>query len=150
MGSSAVVAGPGGGLMPASPAGPVQLHGGCGQLPGQPGEQLADFVAGQRDEQVIVRVAAAGLDRGQDGQEGVGEQRQDGPPVPGGPGPDLVLVQGGQFLAASKTVPGLPPRPGDLHEQGKGHRVRGVGAVERQLAVADPAAVSRFPGEEPA
>jgi hypothetical protein len=28
--------------------------------------------------------------------------------------------------------------------------VRGAGAVERQLAVADPAAVSRFPGEEPA
>lgn len=106
-------------------------------------------MAGQRDQLLVVRVAGGGL-AGQDGQEGVGEQGQDGPPVPGGPGPDLVLVQGGQFLAASKTVPGLPPRPGDLHEQGKGHRVRGVDAVERQLAVADPAAVSRFPGEEPA
>ena len=98
------MAGSGGGLMPASPSGPVQLQGGCGQFPGQSGEQLADFVAGQRDEQVIVRVAAVGLGRGQDGQEGVGEQRQDGPPVPGGPAPDLVLVQGGELLAASEPV----------------------------------------------
>ena len=60
--------------------------------------------------------------------------------MPGGPGPDLVLVQGGQFLAASEPVPDLPPRPGDLHEQGQWHRVGGVSAVERELAVADPAA----------
>ena len=139
----------GGGLVPASPSGPVQLCRWCGQLPGQAGEQAADLVAGQRDQLLVVRVAGGGL-AGQDGQEGVDEQGQDGPPVPGGPGPDLVLVQGGQFLAASKTVPRLPPRPGDLREQGKGHRVRGVDAVERQLAVADPAALSRFPGEEPA
>jgi hypothetical protein len=44
----------------------VQLRGGCGRLPGQAGEQAADLVAGQRDEQVIVRVAAAGLGGGQD------------------------------------------------------------------------------------
>ena len=143
------MAGSGGGLVPAPPPGPVQLRRWCGRLTGQAGEQAADLVTGQRDQPLIVRVAAGGP-AGQDGQEGMGEQGQDGPPVPGCPGPDLVLVQSSQFLAASKTVPGLPPRPGDLHEQGKGHRVRGVGAVERQLAVADPAAVSRFPGEEPA
>ena len=34
----------------------------------------------------------------------------------------------------------LPPRPGDPHELGQRHRVRGVGTVERELAVADPAA----------
>jgi hypothetical protein len=50
-----------------------------------------------------VRVAA-GLGRGQDGQECVGEQRQDGPSVPGGPAPDLVLVRGGELLAASESV----------------------------------------------
>src|SRR5690348_4867550 len=37
----------GGGLVPASPSGPVQLCRWCGQLPGQAGEQ-ADLVAGQR------------------------------------------------------------------------------------------------------
>ena len=94
----------GGGLVPASPSGPVQLCRWCGQLPGQAGEQAADLVAGQRDQLLVVRVAGGGL-AGQDGQEGVDEQGQDGPPVPGGPGPDLVLVQGGQFLSASKTVP---------------------------------------------
>jgi len=91
--------------MSASPSGPVQLHGGCGQLPGQPGEQPADFVAGQRDEQVIVRVAAAGLGRGQDGQEREDEQRQDGPPVPGCPAPDLVLVQGQRAPCRQRTRP---------------------------------------------
>jgi hypothetical protein len=96
--------------MTASPSGPVQLHGGCGQFPGQSGEQLADFVSGQRDEQVIVRVAVAGPGgRGQDGQEGVGEQGQDGPPAPGGPAPDLVLVQGGELLAPREAVLNRPP-----------------------------------------
>ena len=85
----------------------------------QSGEELADLVAGQRDQR-IVRVAGVRLGGGEDGQECVGEQGKDGPAVPGGPAADLVLVQGGQFLAASKTVPGLPPRPGDLREQGKG------------------------------
>jgi len=114
------VAGSGGGLVAASPAGPVQLLSGCGRLVGQAGEEPADFVAGQGNELAGAGAGVVWRGCGQDGQEGVGEQGQDGPPVPGGPGPDLVLVQGGQFLAASKTVPGLPPRPGDLHEQGKG------------------------------
>ena len=94
--------------MSASPSGPVQLHGGCGQLPGQSGEQAADLVAGQRDEQVIARVAAAGLGRGQDGQERMGEQGQDCPAVPGGPAADLMLVQTGQFLAGGEPVLNVP------------------------------------------
>jgi hypothetical protein len=48
----------------------------------------------------------------------------------------LVLVQGGQFLAASEPV--LSPRSGHPHKLGQGHWVRSVGAVERILAVADP------------
>ena len=56
-----------------------------------------------------MRVAAGGPGRGQDGQEGVGEQGQDGPPVPGGPAPDLVLVQGGELLAASEAILNQPP-----------------------------------------
>jgi hypothetical protein len=118
----------------------VQLYCGGGQLPGQSGEQPADFVTGQWDELVIVRVAAAGLGRGQDGQESVGEQRQDGPPVPGGPAADLVLVQGGELFSACEPVLDFPPGPGYAYELGQGHRVKGMGAVEGILAVADPAA----------
>ena len=33
---------------------------------------------------------------------------------------DLVLVQGGQFLAASEPVLDLPPGPGDLHSWANG------------------------------
>ena len=60
--------------------------------------------------------------------------------MPGGPAADLVLVQGGQFLAGGEPVLDLPPGPGYPHEQGQWHRVRGVGPVEGVLAVADPAA----------
>ena len=45
-GSSAVVAGVGGGLVLGSPSRPVQLRGGCGWLLGQVGEQPEDLVAG--------------------------------------------------------------------------------------------------------
>lgn len=96
-------------------------------------------MAGQRDQLRIIGVADGGL-AGQDGQEGMGEQGEDGSPVPGGPAADLVLVQGGQFLAASEPVPGLLPRPGDLYELDQWHGAGCVGAVERELAVADPAA----------
>jgi hypothetical protein len=66
------------------------------------------------------------LGGGGDGEEGVREHGEDGPPVPGGPGADLVLVEGGQALgglevssirhlvpatrtsAASGTGPGCP------------------------------------------
>jgi hypothetical protein len=58
-----------------------------------------------------MRITAARLGRGQDGHERVGEQRQDGPPVPGCPAPDLVLVQGGEFFAASEPV-SPSPSPG--------------------------------------
>ncbi len=71
----------GGGLVPSSPPGPVQLRSGCGQLAGQAGEQAADLVAGQRDQLPVTGVDGSGL-AGQDGQEGMGEQGQDGPPVP--------------------------------------------------------------------
>ena len=103
----AVVAGLGGGLMSSAPAGPVQLQSWCWLLLVKSGEQPPDFVAGQRDQEITGWPAGAGL-AGQDGQERVGEQGQDGPPVPGGPGADLVLVQAGQFLAAGESVLNQP------------------------------------------
>lgn len=134
------MAGSGSGLMSASPSGPVQLHCGSGQLLAQSGEQPADLVAGQRDQLVVVRAGAIKLGRGQDGQERVGEQGQGGPAVPGGPAADLVLVQGGEFLAGGEPVLDLPPGPGYLHQLGQWHQGGGVGAVEGVLPVADPAA----------
>ena len=80
--------------MSASPPGPVQLLCGRGQVLAQSGEQPADLVTGQREE--LVLMSGSGLGRGQDGQERVGEQGQDGPAVPGSPVADLVLVQGGE------------------------------------------------------
>ena len=87
----------------------MQLDSGWWRLLAQPGEEPADLVAGQRDQLVIVRVLVVSLGGGQHGQERVGEQGQDGPPVPGGPAADLVLVQGGQLLAGSKAVLNQPP-----------------------------------------
>ena len=111
---------------------------GCGRLLVQSGEEPADLVAGQRDQ--LGGRAGRRLGRGQDGQERVGEQGQDGPAVPGGPAADLVLVQGGQFLAGSEPVLDLPPGAGDPHQLGQWHRAGGMGAVEGVLAVADAAA----------
>lgn len=59
-----------------------------------------------------MHLAAAWPAGGQDGQEGVGEERQNGPAVPGGPAPDLVFVQGGEFFADDEAFlrdsPGAP------------------------------------------
>ena len=107
------MAGSGDGLMAASPPGPVQLNCGRGYVLAQSGEQLADLVTGQRDE--LVLMGGGGLGGGQDGQERVGEQGQDGPAVPGGPAADLVLVQGGELLAASEPVLDLPAGSCHLH-----------------------------------
>jgi hypothetical protein len=52
--------------VPAPPPGPVQLRRWCGRLTRQAGEQAADLVTGQRDQPLIIRVAAGGL-AGQDG-----------------------------------------------------------------------------------
>jgi hypothetical protein len=50
-------------------------------------------------------VAAAGvLGSGHDGEEGQGEHGQGGPPVPGVPAADLVLIQPGQSLEVGDTL----------------------------------------------
>lgn len=96
-------------------------------------------MAGQRDQLPGGRRAVAGL-TGQDGQERVGEQGQDGPPLPGGPAPDLVLVQGSELFAGSEPVLDLPAGSGDPHQLGQRYRGGGAGTVEGVLTVADTAA----------
>jgi hypothetical protein len=65
---------------------------------GQADEQVADFVAGERDQLGRWWVADA-LEQGGHDQEGVGEHGQGHPPVPGAPAADLVLIQASKALA---------------------------------------------------
>jgi hypothetical protein len=58
----------------------------------QCGEQVLELVAGDRDQPGWRRVAGAFGQGGHD-QEGVGNHGQGGPPIPGAPAADLVLVQ---------------------------------------------------------
>ena len=140
----------GGGLVPASPSGPVQLCRWCGQLPGQAGEQAADLVAGQRDQLMSPGggggQAAARTDKKAWASRARMVHR-------------CQEVQDRTWCSsrAASSLPPAKPSPafhrdpaGPCTSRARDTGVRGVGAVERQLAVADPAAVSRFPGEEPA
>jgi hypothetical protein len=62
-----------------------QVVQGVVRLAEQGGEQMADLVAGQRDQPAIAGIATVSFGCGGDGQEGVREHRQDRPAVPGGP-----------------------------------------------------------------
>src|SRR4051794_33010872 len=134
----------------SAPLGPVQSVFQGSQDADGGGEEAAYLVAGQRDQGgstgcsggvVFMAVAGRGWGRGggRHGQEGVGEHGQDGPAAPRGPGADLVLVHGGEFFAAGEGLLDLPADAGDTDQLGEGDRPRCVGAVERVLAVADPA-----------
>ncbi len=93
------MAGVGSVLVAASPLGPGQqvLEIGAGGNE-QADQEMADLVDGQRDQ--AGRGPGSGVfGGGGDGEEGMGEHREDGPSLPGGPGADLVLVEGGEFLA---------------------------------------------------
>jgi len=81
-------------------------------------EQVADLVADQRDQHV--RDGVRGVFGG--GEEGVREHGADGPPVPGGPGADLVLVEGGQTLGGLEVLLDSPPGAGHAHQRGQRHR----------------------------
>lgn len=98
----------------------------------QGGEQVADFVAGERDLAVGRRSAGA-LGGGGDGQERGGEHGQGDPAVPGVPAADLMLVQAGQSLAGLEVVLHRPPPAGDPGECGEGDVAGCVAAVEGQF-----------------
>ena len=97
------------------------------------------------------------LGGGGDGEEGQGEHGQGGPPVPGVPAADLVLIQPGQSLAGLEILLRGPADPGDLDQGGQRDVAGAVAAVERQLpgaavaadqqpAVTGPAGVDGQPG----
>jgi hypothetical protein len=59
------------------------------------------------------------LGRGGDGEESQREHGQGDPPVPGGPGTDLVLVEPGQAFAGLEVLLRGPPPAGNAHECGQ-------------------------------
>jgi len=94
-----------GAVLVASPPGrPSQpVRGACHWLDDQRAEQGGDLVASERDL-VLWRRGAGVFGGGGDGEEGQGEHGQGGPPVPGVPAADLVLVQPGQSLASLEIL----------------------------------------------
>ena len=65
----------------------------------------------------VIRPVGGGLGvafgGGGHGQEGMGEHGQGGPAVPGGPAPDLVLVEPGQAFGGLEGFLDAPALPGD-------------------------------------
>src|ERR1700678_1163742 len=110
---------------PQSPAIPVRLvaaglwdHGSA-ELP----QQLRN---GDGDQAGFAGVCVAGaLAGGCDGEEGVGEQGDRGPAVPGGPGGDLAAVEPGGLLRELVILLDSPPRDRYRDEPGQRDRVRG-------------------------
>jgi hypothetical protein len=89
----------------------------------QPGEQVSDLVRGQRDESW--RCGGLGLFvGGGDGEEGVGEQREDGSAVPRCPAADLMFVQAGQSLTCLERLLDRPAVSGHGDQGGQWHRGR--------------------------
>jgi hypothetical protein len=104
----------------------------------QQAEQRGDFVAGDRD--LIFSWRGGALGGGGDGEESQGEQGQGGPPLPGVPAADLVLIQPGQALAGLEIFLRGPPDPGDLDQGGQRDGAGAAAAVERQFPGAAVAA----------
>src|SRR5436309_2737889 len=81
------------GLMSSAPSRPgEQGVDGVFRVEEQGVEQSPELVDGQLDHAGGRRCVIA-FDGGGDGEEGVGEHREGGPAVPGGPASDLVLVE---------------------------------------------------------
>ena len=75
-------------------------------------EESAKLVDGQRDQPGRCGCGVA-FGGGGHGQEGVGEHGQGGPAVPGGPAPDLVLIQPGQAFGGLEGFLDAPALSGD-------------------------------------
>src|SRR5258705_5986450 len=101
-------------LRPAEPVG--DAVGGVGD---QFGEGVPYFVDGQGDHGSCTLWTVGAFVRGDDGEDGVCEHGQGGVAVPGGPGPDLVLVEAGLTLSGLETFLDAPTDPGDAYEGGQ-------------------------------
>jgi hypothetical protein len=119
---AAVVVGAGAVLMSSPPEGPgLRIGGLAGRLENQAGEPPLDFAAGQRDQPG--RWGCDGVFAGgEDGEQGVGEHRQQRSASPGQPAAHLVLIQAGQALAALEGLLDGPAASDDGHQPGQPHR----------------------------
>src|SRR5215217_3179835 len=105
---------------PDRPAQPMaEATGGTGE---QRCEQVLDLVTGQWDQPEWWRGSGA-VGQGGDHQEGVSEHGQGGPPIPGAPAADLVLVQADQALAGLEALLNGPAASGDPDQGGQQDRV---------------------------
>ncbi len=110
---------------------------------GGPAELSQQFGHGDRDQPGEVGAAVAGaLPGGGHGEEGIGEQADRGPAVPGGPGGDLSAVQPGGLLG--QLVVFLDSPAGDGYRDEPAQRDRGRGPAQE---VADGAGVA-VPAEQ--
>jgi hypothetical protein len=105
----------GSGFMAASSDGPSERVGAASAgFDDQDVEQVAKFVDGHSDQPGwVVTVAVTG---GRGGEEGVGEDRQGGPAVPGRPAAVLVLVQTEAGLRGLERFLDFPAASGDRDE----------------------------------
>src|SRR5262245_23581635 len=123
--SSLVMAGPGTCLVEASPVRPVQPMGDDANGVGdQFGEEVSNFVYSQGNQRIVGRISPESFARGDDGEDGVGEHDEGGVAVPGGPFPDLVLVEADLALAGLEAFLDAPPGAGDPDQ---GTEVDGLG-----------------------
>jgi hypothetical protein len=96
-------------------------------------EEASELRDGDLDQPGRRRVVVA-FGGGGDGEEGVGEHGQHGPALPGGPTPDLVLVQSDQALGGLEGLLDPPPLPGDGDECGQRDRGGAPAAVVGKLS----------------
>ena len=75
-------------------------------------EEASKLVDGQRDQTSGCGLGVS-FGSGGHGQEGVGEHGQGGPAMPGGPAPDLVLIQPGQSFGGLEGFLDPPALPRD-------------------------------------
>ena len=131
-------------MVASSPSGPgFGAAQDAGRFDDVGGEQAADLVAGQRDQ--AVRRCLDAFDVGQDGEQGVGEHREQGPAPPRCPAADLVFVEAGQSLAGLEGLLDPPAVSSDPDQLGQRDRRGGIAAVERQLTAAGVAPYEQPP-----
>jgi hypothetical protein len=140
--SAAVVAGLGAGLVVSAPLRPGEpMVDGVDGVGDQFGEQVADFLDGQRDQWLVGGVGPVAFPGGDHGQDCVGEHDQGRVPIPGVPPADLVLVQADRAFRGLKAGLNRPAGAGHPDEGGQAGSVAlSVGKIEADLSseIVDP------------
>jgi hypothetical protein len=133
-------AGASAGLLPASPPRPAQpVRVVAGRPAGHGREEVLDLVAGQTDQPGWSRTPGVLGDRGHH-QEGVRQQGQGGPAVPGAPAATWCWSRPHSPLPACRRLLYPPARPGHPHQPDQRQAGRASAHVVRQLPAGQAAA----------